>query len=32
MKDKALGRLEASDTKLKRFRALDSLMRFLQAL
>lgn len=32
MKDKALGRLDAPDTKLRRFRASDSLMMFLQAL
>ncbi len=32
MKEKALARLEASDTKLRRFRAPDSLMRFLQML
>jgi len=32
MKEKALARLEAPDTKLRRFRASDSLMRFLQTL
>lgn len=32
MKTKALGRLEAPDTKTPRFRASDSLMRFLQTL
>ena len=32
MKEKALARLEAPDTKLRRYRAPDSLMRFLQAL
>ena len=32
MKEKALARLEAPDTKLRRFRAPDSLMRFLQSL
>jgi site-specific recombinase XerD len=32
MKEKALGRLEAPDTKLRRYRAPDSLMRFLQTL
>ncbi len=32
MKEKALARLEPPDTKLRRFRAPDSLMRFLQAL
>ena len=32
MKEKALARLEAPDTKLCRFRAPDSLMRFLQTL
>ena len=32
MKEKALARLEAPDTKLRRFRAPDSLMRFLQTL
>ena len=32
MKDKALGRLDAPDTKLRRFRASDSLMKFLQEL
>ena len=32
MKEKALGRLEAPDTRLRRYRAPDSLMRFLQAL
>ena len=32
MKEKALARLEAPDTRLRRFRAPDSLMRFLQTL
>jgi site-specific recombinase XerD len=32
MKEKALARLEAPDTKLRRFRAPDPLLRFLQAL
>jgi site-specific recombinase XerD len=32
MKEKALARLEAPDTTLRKFRAPDSLMRFLQAL
>ena len=32
MKEKALARLEAPDTKLQRYRAPDSLMKFLQAL
>ncbi|MCF8157400.1 MAG: site-specific integrase [Rhodoferax sp.] len=32
MKEKALGRLEAPDTKLRRYQAPDSLMRFLQTL
>jgi hypothetical protein len=32
MKKKALARLEAPDTKVRRFRAPDSLMRFLQTL
>ena len=32
MKEKALARLEAPETKLRRFRAADSLMRFLQTL
>lgn len=32
MKEKALGNIEEPDTKLKRFRASDSLMRFLEAL
>jgi len=32
MKERALARLEAPDTKLQRFRASDSLMRFLQTL
>ncbi len=32
MKEKALARLEAPDTKLKRFRASDDLMKFLQTL
>lgn len=32
MKEKALARLEAPDTKLRRFRVSDSLMRFLQTL
>ena len=32
MKEKALARLEAPDTKLRRYRAPDSLIRFLQAL
>ena len=32
MKEKALARLEAPDTKLRRYRAPDSLMRFLQML
>ena len=32
MKEKALARLEAPDTKMRRFRAPDSLMRFLQTL
>lgn len=32
MKEKALARLEAPDTKLRRYRAPDSLMKFLQAL
>lgn len=32
MKEKALARLEAPDTTLRRFKASDSLMRFLRAL
>jgi hypothetical protein len=32
MKEKALARLEAPDTRLRRFRAPDALMQFLQAL
>ena len=32
MKEKALARLDASDTKMSRYKAPDSLMRFLQAL
>ena len=32
MKEKALARLQAPDTKLRRYRAPDSLMRFLQTL
>ena len=32
MKKKALARLQAPDTKMPRFRAPDSLMRFLQTL
>ena len=32
MKEKALARLEAPDTKIRRFKAPDSLMRFLQTL
>ena len=32
MKEKALSRLEAPDIKLKRFRASDDLMKFLQSL
>ena len=32
MKERALARLEAPDTKLRRFRAPDALMQFLQAL
>ena len=32
MKEKALARLEAPDTKMRRFRAPDSLMRFLDTL
>jgi len=32
MKEKALARLEAPDTRMRRFRAPDSLMRFLQTL
>ena len=32
MKKKALARLEAPDTKMRRFRAPDSLTRFLQTL
>ena len=32
MKESALGNIEEPDTKLKRFRASDSLMRFLEAL
>ena len=32
MKQKALARLEAPDTKMRLFRAPDSLMRFLQTL
>jgi hypothetical protein len=32
MKEKALARLEAPDTRLQRFRAPDALMQFLQAL
>jgi len=32
MKEKALGRLEAPDTRMRRYQAPDSLMRFLQAL
>jgi hypothetical protein len=31
MKEKALARLEAPDIRLKRFRASDDLMKFLQA-
>jgi integrase len=32
MKEKALARLEASDTKMGRYKAPDSLLRFLQTL
>jgi integrase len=32
MKEKALARLKAPDTKLRRFRVPDSMMRFLQTL
>ena len=32
MKEKALDNIDEPDTKLKRFRASDSLMRFLEAL
>ena len=32
MKEKALGRLEAQDIKMRRYQAPDSLMRFLQTL
>jgi integrase len=32
MKERALSRLEAPDTKMRRFRTPDSLMRFLQTL
>ena len=32
MQEKALARLEAPDTKMRRFRAPDLLMRFLQTL
>ena len=32
MKEKALARLEAPDTKIRRYQAPDSLMRFLQML
>jgi hypothetical protein len=32
MKEKALVRLEAPDTKMRRYRAPDALMRFLQTL
>ncbi len=32
MKEKALSRLDPPDTKLRRFRASDSLMKFLQML
>ncbi len=32
MKEKALARLQAPDTKLRQYRAPDSLMRFLQTL
>jgi hypothetical protein len=32
MKERALARLQAPDTKLRRYRTPDSLMRFLQAL
>ena len=32
MKEKALARLEAPDTKMRRYRAPDALMRFLQTL
>jgi hypothetical protein len=32
MKEKALARLEPPDTKLRRFRASDSLLKFLQTL
>jgi hypothetical protein len=32
MKQKALARLEAPDTKVRQFRASDSLMQFLQTL
>ena len=32
MKEKALARLQAPDTKMSRYRAPDSLMRFLQTL
>ena len=32
MKEKALARLEAPDTRIRRYQASDSLMRFLQTL
>jgi len=32
MKEKALARLDAPDTEMRRYRAPDALMRFLQAL
>jgi hypothetical protein len=32
MKEKALARLDAPDTKMRRYKAPDSLMRFLQTL
>ena len=32
MKEQALARLEAPDTKIRRYRAPDSFMRFLQTL
>jgi integrase len=32
MKEKALARLQAPDTKMRRYKAPDSLMRFLQTL
>jgi len=32
MKDKALARLQLTDTKMRRYRPLDALMQFLQGL